>query len=74
MTCRCLYPGRKATHCHVSHGTGSVVTYTFEGDMITGWKAAESINILYTVSIDGFEPESYSSFGAEQIREGAVRP
>lgn len=99
MTCRCLYPGREAIHGHVSHGTGSVITHTFEGtcvfkfefrlmmqfseystdvlrtisDMITGGKAAESVNILYTVLIDGFEPESYSSFGAEQIREGAVR-
>lgn len=80
---RCLYPGRKAVHCYASHGTGSLITYTFEGacvfeprlvvqfsehdtdvlrtigDTITVWEAVESVNSIYTVSIDGSELQSY---------------
>ncbi|KAG8895893.1 hypothetical protein FRC01_012140 [Tulasnella sp. 417] len=59
-TDECLGSGRAAGTCHVSEGTGSEFSYKFEGDAITLWGAVEGVNSLYTVSIDGLEPTSYS--------------
>ncbi|KAG8952027.1 hypothetical protein FRC04_005360 [Tulasnella sp. 424] len=56
----CLGSGRAAGTCHVSEGTGSEFSYEFEGDAITVWGAVEGVNSLYTVSIDGLQPTSYS--------------
>ncbi|KAG8953439.1 hypothetical protein FRC04_002281 [Tulasnella sp. 424] len=56
------YPGdgRTAGTYHVSEGSGSEISYTFEGDAITLWGAVEDQYSLYQVSVDGAKPISYS--------------
>ncbi|KIO30722.1 hypothetical protein M407DRAFT_20252 [Tulasnella calospora MUT 4182] len=56
----CLGAGRAAGTCHVSEGSGSEISYTFEGDAITLWGAAENQYSLYQVSIDGVRPISFT--------------
>ncbi|KIO30717.1 hypothetical protein M407DRAFT_242099 [Tulasnella calospora MUT 4182] len=56
----CLGGGRAAGTCHVSQGSGSVISYTFEGDAITLWGAVENSNSHYQVSVDAFRPVRYS--------------
>ncbi|KAG9043227.1 hypothetical protein FS837_009855 [Tulasnella sp. UAMH 9824] len=59
-TYSCLGAGRAGGTCHVSGGSGSEISYTFEGDAITLWGAAENSSSLYQVSVDGVRPISYS--------------
>ncbi|KAG9008885.1 hypothetical protein FRB90_008678 [Tulasnella sp. 427] len=59
-TDKCLGDGRASGTCHVSEGSGSEIAYTFEGDAITLWGAAEDSSALYHVSMDGADPISYA--------------
>ncbi|KAG8953441.1 hypothetical protein FRC04_002283 [Tulasnella sp. 424] len=56
----CLGDGRADGTCHVSEGSGSEISYTFEGDAITLWGATEGQYTLYQVSMDGAKPIAYS--------------
>ncbi|KIO30720.1 glycoside hydrolase family 5 protein [Tulasnella calospora MUT 4182] len=56
----CLRAGRAAGMCHVSEGSGSIISYTFEGDAITLWGIVENSNSLYQVSVDGVQPVLYT--------------
>ncbi|KAG9022417.1 hypothetical protein FS837_006374 [Tulasnella sp. UAMH 9824] len=56
----CLGAGQSRVTCLVSEGTGSEISYTFQGDAITLWGAAENTNSLYQVSVDGVLPIFYS--------------
>ncbi|KIO30718.1 hypothetical protein M407DRAFT_20248 [Tulasnella calospora MUT 4182] len=52
--------GRASGTCHVSEGSGSIISYTFEGDAITLWGAVENSNSHYQVSVDAVQPVLYS--------------
>ncbi|KIO30719.1 glycoside hydrolase family 5 protein [Tulasnella calospora MUT 4182] len=56
----CLAAGRVAGMCYVSEGSGSIISYTFEGDAITLWGIVENSNSLYQVSVDGVQPVLYT--------------
>ncbi|KAG8898671.1 hypothetical protein FRC01_010819 [Tulasnella sp. 417] len=71
-TFACFSEGRTAGMCHVSEGSGSEISYMFQGDAITIWGAVEDQDSLYQVSVDDVRPISFAGSNATMPRPAAV--
>ncbi|KAG8909076.1 hypothetical protein FRC01_007151 [Tulasnella sp. 417] len=60
----CFGEGRISATCHVSEGSGSEVSYMFQGDGIALLGAVEDHDSLYEVSVDGVRPMSFAPSNA----------